>query len=776
MLKEMSNLRFGDFTLDRSLRELRRGEAVVPIPGRAFDLLSFMAANAGRPLSKSELLDAVWPETAVEESNLTQHVFMLRKVLGADGDGPIKTLTGRGYQFAAQVFEIEPATEFKPSRLEAGRVSSLAVEATATRVFVQQSVEEESSWRPARGWTIALVLVLAATGVLGWKWRQRWLDRSGGSPVKVVLTPMEGTTGDAMLDKSLTQALRMDLVQSPYVSVIPGSLVSATLTQMRRKPDEAMTPAIAREVCERTNSQGVLSGSIAKVGQHFLIAEEASNCVDGSVVAAAKYEAKNPEDLPSGMDKVAAAMRQKLGESRRSIARFDTPLAPIGTASLEALKAYTQAEAQSNQGKFIDAIDLGKKAVAADPSFTDAYYDLATFYKSTQDLPAEREAILKAYSLRDSTSEPVRLAIIAVYHLDVTQDLYEAERNYRNWTELYPRSAPALNGLSVVERLLGHHPDALIAARRAMELRPTAAGVYPNLAYEQRQTGDFKGAIATSELAIARGLDGDNIREDYFIAAYALHDAGLVQQQRDWAAAHPDAVYIPIDEIEIAITEGRFQEAHRRIPQVDAFLRRHGQADFADDLIRAEAMNLIETGDVAEGSRLFRSVPVDPKNTISVAGLARVGDFAAAESALHAMQHEFPQGTLWNDYRAPTVHALSALATHRPKDAIAALERARPLDGSNPVIVMIRADAYLAAGEPALAEKTYRQVVEGPQQDPNQMEVPLSWLGLGRALSAEGNRPAAIAAYQHFLTLWAHADSDAMYLTQAKQEFARLQN
>jgi hypothetical protein len=52
--------------------------------------------------------------------------------------------------------------------------------------------------------------------------------------------------------------------------------------------------------------------------------------------------------------------------------------------------------------------------------------------------------------------------------------------------------------------------------------------------------------------------------------------------------------------------------------------------------------------------------------------------------------------------------------------------------------------------------------------------VPLSWLGLGRALAAEGNRPAAIAAYQHFLTRWSHADQDAIYLKQAKQEFAKL--
>jgi hypothetical protein len=72
----------------------------------------------------------------------------------------------------------------------------------------------------------------------------------------------------------------------------------------------------------------VLSGDIAKVGQHFLITE----------VATVKYEAGKPEDLPRSISKIAASLRQKLGESRRSIARFDTPLIPANTASLEALK------------------------------------------------------------------------------------------------------------------------------------------------------------------------------------------------------------------------------------------------------------------------------------------------------------------------------------------------------------------------------------------------------------------------------------------------------
>lgn len=101
----MSSFRFGDFVLATEERKLSRDGIELPLGARAFDMLSFMVANRHRVLTKAEILDAVWPDIAVEESNLTVHVSALRKVLGPKA---LATIPGRGYQFVLPVGENTP--------------------------------------------------------------------------------------------------------------------------------------------------------------------------------------------------------------------------------------------------------------------------------------------------------------------------------------------------------------------------------------------------------------------------------------------------------------------------------------------------------------------------------------------------------------------------------------------------------------------------------------------------------------------------------------------
>jgi adenylate cyclase len=98
----LSSFRFGDFILAPEERKLTRDGVEMALGARAFDMLRFFVANRHRVLTKAEILDAVWPEIAVEESNLTVQVSALRKVLGPKA---LATIPGRGYQFVLSVGE-----------------------------------------------------------------------------------------------------------------------------------------------------------------------------------------------------------------------------------------------------------------------------------------------------------------------------------------------------------------------------------------------------------------------------------------------------------------------------------------------------------------------------------------------------------------------------------------------------------------------------------------------------------------------------------------------
>jgi DNA-binding winged helix-turn-helix (wHTH) protein len=96
---------FGRFRLKSDERVLLRGEEFVPLTPKAFDILLALLENDGRTVRKDDLMKKVWPDTFVEEGNLTQNVSLLRKALGESATGPqfIETVPRRGYRFVAPV-------------------------------------------------------------------------------------------------------------------------------------------------------------------------------------------------------------------------------------------------------------------------------------------------------------------------------------------------------------------------------------------------------------------------------------------------------------------------------------------------------------------------------------------------------------------------------------------------------------------------------------------------------------------------------------------------
>ena len=140
--------RFDNCTLDPARRSLTCANEFVSLNPKTFDLLVYLVKHAGRVVTKEELLAALWPDAFIEERNLSQHVFLLRKALARQplGDRLIATIPGRGYQFTAQVANENgtvPLAPTAPARDMIGDMIFQAVE-TTTAVLVEESTEPDA--------------------------------------------------------------------------------------------------------------------------------------------------------------------------------------------------------------------------------------------------------------------------------------------------------------------------------------------------------------------------------------------------------------------------------------------------------------------------------------------------------------------------------------------------------------------------------------------------------------------------------------------------------
>lgn len=121
--------KFGPFKLDAAERSLLRSAAPVPLTAKVFDLLLHLVRNAGRLVTKEELMKEIWPDAIVEENNLTVNMSALRRSLGEGGrEGPyIKTVLGRGYRFTTKVKTVKSHKGVRENRRGGGAGHSLAV-------------------------------------------------------------------------------------------------------------------------------------------------------------------------------------------------------------------------------------------------------------------------------------------------------------------------------------------------------------------------------------------------------------------------------------------------------------------------------------------------------------------------------------------------------------------------------------------------------------------------------------------------------------------------
>jgi DNA-binding winged helix-turn-helix (wHTH) protein len=396
---------FGLYRIDPARRVLLRGEESVQLPSKVFETLLVLVQHSPEVVSKDDLLKKIWPDSFVQESNLSQSIFLLRKALGetAQDHRYIVTIPGFGYRFAERVSEIadgDPDLVVVSPSIQ--RVTVEETESPRKNAVVTFSVFSKLQQRP---WNLVLsTTIIAVIAFASVVWRMRRPPPLSEADL-VLVSDFVNTTGEPVFDGSLKQALTVKLAESPYFNIVPDSQTRNMLSRMGRSPDERVVPPIVREVCQREGAKVVVGGSILNLGSKYVLELDATNCLTGASLARREAEAPNREQVVSRLGQLIPSLRRKLGESVRSIQKFDTPIEQATTKSLAALKAYTSGDEKRAQGEEAESIPSYELAIELDPDFAIAYARLAAVHTNLQQPDLGDEYLQKAFERRERVSE-----------------------------------------------------------------------------------------------------------------------------------------------------------------------------------------------------------------------------------------------------------------------------------------------------------------------------------------------------------------------------------
>ncbi len=795
-MSESATIRFEGFELDPRARSLLRDGRRIPLTPKSFDLLLYLAEHPHQVVSKDRLLSAIWPDSFVEESNLSQHVFLLRKALATSGraDRIVVTIPGKGYQFVAAIEATPPAvlqrTSSHPGAASSGGLLVHAVRSVTSVVIEEEedSAEEgdtdrasarslpapQTGGKPHRRWFVwsAVAATLLMCVIL---WRMSHPSPVGH--VGVVLAELENATHDADFDRTLNRALEIDLEQSPYLSLLSPSAIGETLKAMQRPAGTPLLPALAREVCERNNAEVVLTGTLSQLGSRYLLMLEADSCVSGKQVAGSKAEASSKEGVLSALDSAAGHLRRQLGESSASLDRFQTPVAQATTSSLEALRAYTQGSESFERGDMKAAQNSLERAIALDPKFASAYRSLgSTFYERCDNAQAA-QYFAKAYELRELTTERERLAIEIFYFGYGLNDSEEAIRRTRQFLEVYPNDSGSWGwtNLANIYVQLGEYTQAIDAGEHAMRLDPHSAAAAQVLARAYKQANRFSDAKRVADASIAEGKDLWLTHSILFHIAYAEGDQARIESEGQWGLTHLNS-NMTLDDLGLAAaTGGKLREALRDFTRARDESLRIGDREYADGVLLDEASVLAELGQPNEAAKILRQIqaPVGDSGDV-VFYRAMAGDTAPAQKFIADTKSTAERDTVKVFVDLPLVKALLALEAHKPIESVQLLEPANPYLWRDYRVPYLRAQAETEAGMLDAAAEDYRLILRHQGVDPIAPVYSLSHLRLARVLARQKKLESAKAEYKAFLGAWRDADYDLPLLVQAREENTRL--
>ena len=461
--------KFGPFLLDQSERVLLHGKEQVSLTPKVFDTLVVLVENAGRLVTKEKLLEAVWPETFVEEANLSVNIASLRKALGKDGGKQqyIETISKRGYRFANVVTEERKSTESVVRREPA---------AMPADVPSQPSPQDTNS---------------------------------------LAVLPFENLCAQADFDY-LSDGLTESIING--LSHLQNLRVSSRNSVFRYKPIRGFDP---QEIGQQLGVNSVVIGRILQLDKRLIISTELVDVANGWQMWGEQYH-RSPSDILTIQEEISAAICSRL--KARLTREEKQQLGKYYTQDPEAYHLYLKGRYHWNkyaQHGLKKAIDYFTQAIEVDPTYAlayaglaDSYYRLSNIYASTSEaMPKAKAAALKALEIDETLAEAH--AALGLVYMSYEWNWPAAEIEFTRAIELKPNYALAHQRLGLFCCLQGRFDRARYEMQFASELDPLSPQLFQAIAAVFFVMRDYDRAL----VEVQKSLD---LNSNYPPALYLL--------------------------------------------------------------------------------------------------------------------------------------------------------------------------------------------------------------------------------------------------------------
>jgi eukaryotic-like serine/threonine-protein kinase len=700
------------------------------------------------------------------------------------------------YSLGCTLYEMAVGVRPGPQR---ARLPSRALDRIVRRCLEQDpsrrfqsaaELVEQLAASPPKRWkiivpTAAAVLASAAAGYFYLHRAPKLTDKD-----MIVLADFENKTGDPVFDDTLRQGLAVQLKQSPFLSLISDQKIRQTLQLMGKPPNQKLTPELTREVCERTGSAAMLTGSIASLGTRYVLGLRAVSCSAGDTFDEQQVQSDKKEGVLDAVSDMASKFRARAGESLAAIQQNNVPLREATTSSLEALKAYTNGLKGLGSGYEIRTVPLLKRATEIDPQFASAWADLALAYSDSGEQELARESTTNAYKWREHTSGPEKFHVAYVYDRNVTGNLEKAWQTASLWRQTYPRDAMAFDlSAGYAANGTGRYDEAIQFAKMALALDPEAPTAVLSIVGANLYSDRFDEASKAIQRYASPASNPALLSYRYYLAFLRGDQAEMDKVVSESKQRSEVEEMLDLNQALVAAHAGRLNDADRLSRHAMDLAQGAGAKERAATWLASQAVWNAFYGNAAEARQradaaLRMANGRDLKYAAAFA-FALAHEFSRSEALAGELDKAHPEDTQVQNGYLPALRGLAAIGEKDPQRAIDLLQAngayefgVPPLDfntffgGLYPVYV--RGLAYLAMNQGAKAATEFQKILDHKGLTAGDPVRAMARLQLARAWELAGDNAKAKAAYHQFLNLWKNADPGVPVLQQASAELEKL--